>query len=296
MGEKDLTEKQLLELEDVFADIVNVLLFDGKPLVQPEELQPAGKDSFYKDNDLKVRMQERDVAKLWIRENVRLAFFGLEDQTVIDSAMPIRILSYDAAVYRAALRERNERKIAEVVPFYPAITLVLYFDYEKRWTSPRALKDCFKNIPPELEPYISDYKINVFEIAWLSDETVSKFKSDFRFVANYYVQMRKTGNWIPMPGEVKHIKELFDLLSVVTSDTRFIEIYNSTKGEKTDMSSAALDYWEKFYTDKGIARGKDMAMLKSIRSLMETLKLTAKQAMDALRVPDEDRKRYDSQL
>ncbi|MBR3624222.1 MAG: hypothetical protein IKN43_12840 [Selenomonadaceae bacterium] len=35
------------------------------------------------------------------------------------------------------------------------------------------------NIPPKLEPYVSDYKINVFEVAWLSDETISKFKFEF---------------------------------------------------------------------------------------------------------------------
>jgi len=47
VGEKDLTEKQLFELEDVFADIVNVLLLDGKTLILPEELTPAKKDSIY---------------------------------------------------------------------------------------------------------------------------------------------------------------------------------------------------------------------------------------------------------
>ena len=40
MAEKDLTEKQLFELEDVFADIVNTLLLDGEPLILPEELKP----------------------------------------------------------------------------------------------------------------------------------------------------------------------------------------------------------------------------------------------------------------
>ena len=30
MGQKDLTEKQLIGLKDIFADIINVFLFDGK--------------------------------------------------------------------------------------------------------------------------------------------------------------------------------------------------------------------------------------------------------------------------
>ena len=96
VGEKDLTEKQLFELD---ADIVNVLLLDGKPLILPEELTPAKKDSLYKDKELRTRMQERDVAKLWTQKNIRLAFFGLEDQTAIDYDMALRIIGYDGAVY-----------------------------------------------------------------------------------------------------------------------------------------------------------------------------------------------------
>lgn len=37
MGEKDITEKLLEDYNDVFADIVNVLLFHGKKVVQEEE-------------------------------------------------------------------------------------------------------------------------------------------------------------------------------------------------------------------------------------------------------------------
>ena len=294
VGEKDLTEKQLFELEDVFADIVNVLLLGGKPLILPEELTPAKKDSLYKDKELKTRMQERDIAKLWTQGNVRMAFFGLEDQTSIDYDMALRIIGYDGAVYRAMLLEKDKK--GADFPLYPAITMVLHFDYEHRWTAPRTLKECFKNIPPELEPYVSDYKINVFEIAWLSDETIAKFKSDFRYLADYYSQMRKTGKWKPMPGNVKHIKELFDLFSTVTGDTRFIEMYQKSKGDVSDMSCVALDYLAEEYTAKGrndgIIEGKDIATLNSIRNLMTTSKWSAQQAMEALLIPKEDRKRY----
>ena len=315
MAEKDLTEKQLFELEDVFADIVNTLLLDGEPLILPEELKPAKKDSIYKDEELKNRMQERDVAKLWTQGNVRLAFFGLEDQTSVDYVMPLRIVSYDAAVYKTMLTELEKKDGKEKFPLYPAITMVLHFDYEHHWTGPRSLKECFKKIPPKLKPYVSDYKINVFEIAWLSDDTIAKFKSDFRFVADYYAQMRKTGKWQPMPGKVKHIKELFDLFSVVTKDTRFIQMYH-TKGVMKDMSCVALDYlmeelkpkvekelkpkvekelkpkMEKELKPKWEAQGADRATLNSIRSLMKSVKWTAEQAMDALFIPPKDRKRY----
>ena len=290
MGEKDLTEKQLFELEDVFADIVNVLLLNGKSLILPEELTPAKKDSIYKDKELKLRMHERDVAKLWTQGNVRMAFFGLEDQTTIDYDMPLRIMSYDGAVYRAMLLERDNA--SEKFPLYPAITMVLHFDYEHHWSYARTLKECFKNVPPELDPYVSDYKINVFEIAWLPEETIAKFKSDFRYLADYYSQMRKTGKWQPIPGEVKHLKELLDLFSAVTKDNRFIDMYRKSKGEASDMSCVALDYLIDEYRTKEREAGRDLERLSSIRSLMKSLNFTGQQAMDALYIPQEERKRY----
>lgn len=38
LAEKDITEKVLEAFNDVFADIVNVLLFDGKEILKAEEL------------------------------------------------------------------------------------------------------------------------------------------------------------------------------------------------------------------------------------------------------------------
>ena len=41
MKEKDRTQKTLEQYNDIFADILNVLLFDGKQLIDPEELSDA---------------------------------------------------------------------------------------------------------------------------------------------------------------------------------------------------------------------------------------------------------------
>ena len=46
----------------------------------------------------------------------------------------------------------------------------------------------------------------------------------------------------------------------------------------------------------GIERGIEQGILKSIANLMETLKLSAEQAMEALKVPEEDKPKYASKL
>ena len=73
---------------------------------------------------------------------------------------------------------------------YPVVTLVLYFG-EKHWKKPLSLKECL-NIPDRLEPFVNDYRINLFEISWLKEKQVQMFTSDFKIVADYFVQMRGT--------------------------------------------------------------------------------------------------------
>ena len=43
---------------------------------------------------------------------------------------------------------------------------------------------------PGKEPYVNDYKINLFQIAYLTYEQVNLFQSDFKVVADYFVQKR----------------------------------------------------------------------------------------------------------
>ena len=64
MGSKDITEKNLEALNDVFADIVNVLLFKGARLVNEKDLETDTARSMFKA-DGKVHEQERDVSKFW---------------------------------------------------------------------------------------------------------------------------------------------------------------------------------------------------------------------------------------
>ena len=46
----------------------------------------------------------------------------------------------------------------------------------------------------------------------------------------------------------------------------------------------------------GVEKGVEMTRLTSIRNLMETLKFTSEQAMDALKIPKEDQKKYEDKL
>ena len=220
MAEKDVTEKILESYNDVFSDIVNVLLFGGKEVVAPDELEDQAPRAYYKA-DGKVRELERDVAKRWKKGNIRVACIGFENQTQADPDMPLRIMGYDGAEYRSQLTDSETSR-------YPVVTLVLYFGCKKHWDKPLSLKERL-SIPPEFEPFVSDYKVNLFEIAYLTHEQVELFQSDFRIVADYFVQKREKGEhgeYTPDPRQIRHVQETLQLLSVMTRDHRFEEAYN----------------------------------------------------------------------
>ena len=62
MAEKDASEKILESYNDVFSDIVNVLLFNGKQVLGADELEDQAPRIYYKANG-RLHEIERDVAK-----------------------------------------------------------------------------------------------------------------------------------------------------------------------------------------------------------------------------------------
>ena len=94
MGQTDLSEKILVAYDDVFADIVNVLMFNGQKKIQPEELEDRGTKDFYKEKGM-LHELERDVVKRWRKGEVRFACIGIENQTAADKTL------IDEAIKRA---------------------------------------------------------------------------------------------------------------------------------------------------------------------------------------------------
>ena len=267
MGKKDIAEKQLNDYAEVFADIVNVLLFGGERRISPKNLVNAQSRSMY-EADGGLFDQERDNVKYWTFNGASFALLGIENQSKQEDLYPFRVISYDGASYRkqygdriGTLRRNTEHRkkneeIEPIPPVFPVVTIVLYFG-DEHWTYPTSLRDCL-SIPEYLEPYVSDYKINVFEIAWLSDEIIAKFQSDFRYVAQMMTQNRKLKageiDKITLdPFQMEHSREVLALLSAMTGDLRFEKAYQVVaEGGGVDMF-AAFDIYEQ----RGLERGRE---------------------------------------
>lgn len=249
MGQKDISQKILEDYNDVFADIVNVLIFQGKQVVKPEELEDTKLRSQYKADDTKLHEQERDIAKLWKKGGVLFTVCGIENQTTIDEDMPLRVIGYDGASYRKQLLDqKNKRR-------YPVMTLVLYYG-KKHWETPRTLKERI-DVPENLKDFISDYQMNIFEIAYLSEEQISMFQSDYQIAADYFVQTRKGKRYHQNTKIMKHVDAMLKFLSVFAQDEDYLKVDLSKERQKGGVSMCeVLQEVKQFGIREGIERGR----------------------------------------
>ena len=251
MNGKDITQKMLERYNDVFADIVNVLLFNGKKIVDEDELIDTPVDSTLKI-DGEIHSQDRDVAKYWKNSQINIALFGLENQTVPDKLMPMRVIGYDGAEYKKQVLEENRYKKK-----YPVITLVLYMGYEKNWKYSNSLLDLLE-VDENLKPYVSDYKINIFEIAFLDREKINLFKSDFRMLADYLYQMRTTDSYEGDESDIKHVDEILMLMSAMSGFKNVENIIKVAHERKVSNMKGFFELAEEKGLELGREEGADM--------------------------------------
>ena len=296
MAGKDLGCKILLDIDEVFADVFNVCLFKGKELIKPEALSQAQERSQFHAGK-GYHEQVRDVSKFWNKCDIRIAFFGIENENKASRDMPLRIMSYDGGVYREQLSTlkddyisgdgyvngdgSNDTPADESVEsstetkakkkkkrrkryLYPVISLVLNFNTKRKWSTPKNLKGVL-DIPDELQEYVNDYHIHVIDIPFLEREVIDSFKSDFWFVADYFWQLRNNKNYQPSEKEIKYAHQVLQMMSAMTGDKRFEEVYNEEKNEQGGGKNMCE------YLDRIVANGENREREKSIRVLVKAL-------------------------
>ena len=252
--EKDITQKALEMYNDVFADIINVLLFNGENVVTEDSLTDVLQESILKI-DGGIRAQYRDIAKYWYKSKIKLSMFGLENQTKPEKRMPLRVFGYDGTEYVKQAKKENNKEV-----LYPVITLVLYFGYNSRWNQPKSLFELLE-IDERIKPYVNDFKINLFEIAYLDREKIDMFKSDFWILADYLYQMRVNKDYVAGDTVIEHVDELLMLMSAMTKDYRFEETINEVKGKEYVTMCEVLDRVEA----RGIAKGREEGIKEGIK-------------------------------
>lgn len=276
MAEKDIAEKILADYNDVFADIMNGFLFHGKQIVSPNDLIRSNTNSQYKTGNGEVHEQERDVAKYLKKNGLTVVMTGFEHQTKAEKFMPLRQIGYDGAGYREQILDKKRKRA------YPVITLVLYFGL-KPWKYSRHLTEVL-DIPDVYRPFVSDYEMkNLCQVAFLTPEQVKCFRSDFRYVADYFVQKRLTGKYRASVDTINHVDATLKLMSIITGSTKFRNAATEFSSRKEGVSMRdVLDSVENKGKKKGMIQGYNKAQRENVVRMLDLGKFSREDIAAAL--------------
>lgn len=251
MAEKDIQTKKLEDYTEVFADIYNVLLFQ-QPLIDSARLKDGPTESIYKLDTDKDMEQRRDTLKEYMDSmHLILATFGIENQTKLDKFMPARVMSYDAGTYK--MQVKSPQKVGNRHKLYPVITIVLNFS-DQRWDTAKSLHEML-DIPNEFGKYVQDYQIQVFDVAYLDDEIIDSFTSDFKVVARFF-KNKRLGNDIYDETKIIHDQEILELMAAFTNDKSYTDVIPYVKLRKKEGEAISMCTVAKGLINEGRAEGR----------------------------------------
>lgn len=171
MGMADAVTKQYMKENTVFADAFNFLLYNGENVIQPQTLRELDTAEvvipFTVDDKGKKQAQAvqkyRDILKMttvMTDDKAAYVLFGVEAQTDIHYAMPVRNVIYDALQYGRQVTEISKRN-------------------RKNSGQTMAVTD------KGLLQHIPDYRIKLIDPAGIDSDEMDKFHTSLREVLSY---------------------------------------------------------------------------------------------------------------
>ena len=109
MGKADVCESDYLENEEIFADLVNGVLYQGEQVVKPCELEERdGELRSILGKDAKKTL--RDKVKLW--KGTAIAVLVVENQTKVDYRMVSRAMLAESMAYDKQWKKLRDKSRA----------------------------------------------------------------------------------------------------------------------------------------------------------------------------------------
>ena len=177
----DIIVKNYWRNKEQFADFFNAVLFDGKQVIKPKELEDLDTEesSVFEHKEYAESIgASRDTVKIRKKSTVygvEFVILGMEGQEHIHYAMPMRVMGYDYAAYqkqyvdnaakyktaKSLTEEKYLSKMKKDDRLVPVITVVVYYG-EKPWDGAVSLHGML-HISEEMKPFVNDYRMHLVE-------------------------------------------------------------------------------------------------------------------------------------
>lgn len=265
MSQIDIVKSSLFKHNDVFADITNAYVFQGRQIVKPEDLEDASSFIQFNGDDDVIYDKEGMITKFWKEGNL---FFTLAIVNEAQKIMPVKALIHDGELFNQQL-SRNPDSIHAV------LTIVVYLG-KTHWNYDLNIEDAVyipEYIEDDVKAVMNHYEINsLFEVSFLTEEQVNMFKSDFKVVADYLVQMRENKEYKPSDHVIHHVDEVLMLMKeLILENTgqKFIDELKA-KGEPITMVSAYREVMERTRSE-GRNEGRISVYYQDMKMSPETI-------------------------
>jgi hypothetical protein len=322
VAEIDAHTKEYMSDRERFADVFNYYIYHGRQVIDPDKLHEMDTTEialpYGTTGKSKAIQKYRDVFKyLTAMQDEKAAYLllGIENQSKVHYAMPVRNMLYDAAQYAHQVEqkanEHRKSKMQETVTsdeylsgFYredrllPVITLVIYWS-PSAWNGPMSVHEMLSEQDEDLLALVPDYKINLIEPNRMSESDFAKFQTTLAEAFEYikYSKDKATLQQILQNNQKFHSldRRTANLINVVTGS----QLSFTQEKEVVDMCLAIEQMRQEAIqeaTPKIDKAAEVRTLLASIRNLMQTVNFTQEQAMDALKIPESERAVYAQQL
>ena len=252
-----------------FADLFNAALFQGRPVIHPEELEESDTDisSILELNGHMETVQKiLDVVKKSV-QGVDFVILGLENQQRVHFGMPLRIMLGDAFGYLKEYQEVAKKNKAQGYwdgpdeflsgfrredCLHPMVTICLYYG-EREWDGPHSLLDMLK-VPEELRPVVNDYKMNLIQVRESEDLPFhnADVQTVFEISRNIYKRDYKKIEEVYQDKEFS--SELGVVIGAITDSQELVNQALERKGGRMNMCTA-LEELKKEGRTEGITEG-----------------------------------------
>ena len=303
MGKGNAAVREWMSNPVRFSDLYNGIVFQGKQVVLPEELEPAEgeTDILLEDNEQKVQEihRYRDIVMRW-KKGALLVLLACENQEKVHYAMTVRNMLYDSLSYAGQIqqlwkeREKEEKQKMTAPEFLskwkkddrlvPVITLVFYYDTEQ-WdgsTDLHGMLQWGEGNQELLREYVPNYRINLVDAGNL--EHLERFQSDLQEILG---MLKCRGNKKELLDYMNKREEYFRNVDEETyqvmreflhSEKMLKENVERIEGKETVDMCKALD---ELYND-GIEQGIERGMIRGTIETMKEFNISMEEAIERI--------------
>ena len=233
----DIVLKDFFKNPRYFADLVNVILYSGLPVINPEylniydsEISTVIKDhSFIKEIELR-----RDIVFKYTDGN-ESKLIGIENQKQNDRFMLFRCMSYDSILYQRQINNlSNDNELMKV-----SSAVINWGEY--RWQNYDNLYDFFKvqDIEKISTSNFSILVVNVLDI----DYHLFKEKKNYDLIKTIQLIYKFKGKPKKLKGLVIDKDIAIIAASIVNEENEVLKNIILEQGEKVDMCESLMNFY-----------------------------------------------------